>query len=58
LYVYNTKLWAPKVAGIAIEGISGLGSLGTKSHLNVTPMERFRIYYKGEGGGFPKSRPW
>jgi hypothetical protein len=35
-------------------GISGLqlGSLGTKCHLDVAPMERRREYYKGEGGGF------
>jgi hypothetical protein len=30
--------------------------LGEKSHLNVGPMERPRIYYKGEGGGFPQVR--
>ncbi len=36
-------------------GISGLslGSPGTKNHLDVAPMERRRVYYKGEGGGFP-----
>jgi hypothetical protein len=27
---------------------------GTKSHLDVAPVERCRIYYKGEGGGFPQ----
>jgi hypothetical protein len=27
-----------------------------KSHLNVSPMERCRVYYKGEGGGFPQVR--
>jgi hypothetical protein len=27
-----------------------------KSHLNVAPMERCRVYYKGEGGGFPQVR--
>jgi hypothetical protein len=39
-------------------GISGLslGSPGTKSHLDVAPMERRKIYYKGEGGGFPQVR--
>jgi hypothetical protein len=38
-------------------GISGLPfeSLGTKSHLDVAPMESCRVYYKGEGGGFPPS---
>jgi hypothetical protein len=37
-------------------GISGLplGSLGTKNHLDVAPVERHKVYYKGEGGGFPQ----
>jgi hypothetical protein len=36
-------------------GISGIlfGSPKTKSHLDVAPVESYRIYYKGEGGGFP-----
>jgi hypothetical protein len=37
------------------------GSPGTKSHLDVVPMERRRIYYNGEGGkvvAYPKSRLW
>jgi hypothetical protein len=29
-----------------------VGVLGEKSHLDVGPVERCRIYYKGEGGGF------
>jgi hypothetical protein len=39
-------------------GFLGLpfGSLGTKSHVNVAPMESYKIYYKGEGGGFPQVR--
>ncbi len=39
-------------------GISGLplGSPGTKSHLDVAPVERRRVYYKGEGGGFSQVR--
>jgi hypothetical protein len=38
-------------------GIPGLplGSPRTKCHLDVAPMERCRVYYKGEGGGFPPS---
>jgi len=32
------------------------GSLGTKCHLDVSLMERHKIYYKGEGGGFPQVR--
>jgi hypothetical protein len=30
------------------------GTLMTKSHLDVGLMERCRVYYKGEGGGFPQ----
>jgi hypothetical protein len=32
-----------------------LGSPETKRHLDVAPVERCRVYYKGEGGGFPPS---
>jgi hypothetical protein len=48
-------LCAFKVAGVPVVGISGfpLGSPGTKSHLDVAPVEGCRVYYKGEGGGFP-----
>jgi hypothetical protein len=35
---------------------SHLGVLGQKNHLDVGPMERCRIYYKGEGCGFPQVR--
>jgi len=46
--------------GVVTWAILGLplGSPGTKSHLDVGPMERCRVYYKGEGGGFPKSGLW
>ncbi len=39
-------------------GISGrpFGSLETKCHLDMAPMERRREYYSGEGGGFPQVR--
>jgi hypothetical protein len=52
----HIKLWGPKVARVPTLGISGLpfGSLGTKCHLDGAPMERCRVYYKGEGGGFPQ----
>jgi hypothetical protein len=33
-----------------------LGSLGTKSHLNVGFVASHRVYYKGEGCGFPQVR--
>jgi hypothetical protein len=51
----HKKICALKVAKVLVDGISGLpfGSPGTKGHLNVAPVERHRVYYKGEGGGFP-----
>jgi len=54
----HTKLWGPKVAKVLILAISGLplGSLGTKSHLDVGLVERHKVYYKGKGGGFPQVR--
>jgi hypothetical protein len=54
----HRKLCALKVAEIPVVTISGLpfGSPETKSHLNVAYVERHRIYYKGEGGGFPQVR--
>jgi hypothetical protein len=52
------KVMGPKVAGVPSLRISGLplGSPMTKSHLNVAPVERCKVYYKGEGGGFPQVR--
>jgi hypothetical protein len=52
------KLWGSKVAGVLVSGISGLpfGSPGKNSHLDVASMESCRVYYKGEGGGFPQVR--
>jgi hypothetical protein len=44
----HTKLCTPKVARVPF------GSLETKSHLDVAPMERRKVYSKGEGGGFPQ----
>jgi len=54
----HTKLWGPKVTKVPTLAISGLplGSLETKSHLDVSLMERHKIYYKGESGGFPQVR--
>ncbi len=50
------KLWALKVAGDPTLAILGfpLGSPETKCHLDVSLVERRRVYYKGEGGGFPQ----
>jgi len=52
------KLWGSKIARVPTGGISGLplGSPGKKSHLDVASVESCRIYYKGEGGGFPQVR--
>ncbi len=54
------KLWAPKVARIPSLKILGLpfGSPGTKSHLDVAPVERCKVYYKGKVVASPKSRSW
>jgi hypothetical protein len=51
----HKKLCVLKVARVPIVGISGLplGSPETKSHLDVALVESCRIYYMGEGGGFP-----
>jgi hypothetical protein len=50
------KLWGSKVAGVPFGAISGLPlrSPGKNSHLDVASVESCRVYYKGEGGGFPQ----
>jgi hypothetical protein len=50
------KLWAPKVTRIPSLRISvlPLRSPGTKCHLDVALVERHRVYYKRENGGFPQ----
>jgi len=52
------KLWGSKVAGVPTWAILGLPlwSPGPKSHLDVGPVKRCRVYYKREGGGFPQVR--
>jgi hypothetical protein len=52
----HVKLWAPKVAGVLVVGISGLplGSLVTKCHLGASLVAKHRVYYEEEGGGFPQ----
>ncbi len=44
--------------GVLVVGISGfaLGSPRIKTHLDVALVERHKVYYKGEGGGFPQVR--
>jgi len=50
----HTKLYGPKFVKVPTLGISGFpfGSPWTKCHLDVGFVERHKIYYKGEGGGF------
>jgi hypothetical protein len=52
------KLWGSKVTGVPTWVLLGLplGSLGTKSHLDVGSVGNHRIYCKGESGGFPQVR--
>ncbi len=56
----HTKLWASKVVGVLVLGILGIGlpleSPETKWHLGAGPMAKHKVYYKGEGGGFPQVR--
>jgi hypothetical protein len=50
------KLWGSKVPKVPFGAISGLSlkSPGKNSHLDVASVESCRVYYKGEGGGFPQ----
>ncbi len=52
----SKKLWSWKVTRVQIKTISGLllGSLGTKNHSDVGATKRHKVYYMGEGGGFPR----
>jgi hypothetical protein len=52
------KLWGSKIPRVPFGAISGLplGSPGKNSHLDVASVESCRVYYKGEGGGFPQVR--
>jgi hypothetical protein len=52
----HAKLWGPKVSRVSTLGISGLpfGGPRAKCHLDVGLVKRHKIYYKGEGGGFPQ----
>jgi len=51
----HAKLWACKIARVPVVRTSRfpLGSPGTKCHLDVGFVERHKVYYKREGGGFP-----
>jgi len=55
---FRKELRCRKVLGVQIGTISRLllGSPGTKSHSDVGAVERHKIYYMGEGGGFLRVR--
>ncbi len=52
----HAKLWGLKVAKVLTLAISKLpfGSPRTKCHMDVSLVKRYKVYYKGEGGGFPQ----
>jgi len=54
----SKELWACKARGIQTGIVSGLllGSPGTKNHSDVGAAEKHKVYYMGEGGGFPQIR--
>jgi len=54
----HAKLWGPKAARVPTLRISGfpLWSPKTKWHLDASLVARHRVYYKGEGVGFPQVR--
>ncbi len=54
----HMKLCAPKVAESQLWEFrdSHSGVPGQNGHLDVAPVERCKVYYKGKGGGFPQVR--
>jgi hypothetical protein len=52
----HAKLWVPKVATLPTLGISRLplGSPRTKCRLGTGLVARYKVYYMGEGDGFPQ----
>ncbi len=56
--VFSQSYGAPKSreSPLARFRDSRMGVPGEKNHLDVGPVETCRIYYKGEGGGFPQVR--
>jgi len=55
--VCSQNYGAPKsISQLAWFRDSHLGVAGEKSHLDVGSVANHRVYYKGEGGGFPQVR--
>jgi len=55
---YCTSIWGllAKLCGSKVVGVPASAISRKKSHLDVGPVERCRLYYKGEGDGFPQVR--
>ncbi len=55
----HAKLWAPKVMRVLTLAILELPLWipETKCHLDVGLVEKHKVYYKGEGDGFPQVWP-
>ncbi len=50
------KLWPKEGLGVKLPILKlPFGSPETKCHLYVGFVEKHKVYYKGEGGGFPPS---
>jgi len=56
--IFSQSYGGFKVSGVPFGAIPGLPrwSPGKNSHLDVGSVESHRVYYKGEGGGFPQVR--
>jgi len=56
--VWSQSYGAPKLHESQLAQLRDSHSkvLGKKNHLDVGPMERCKVYCKGEGGGFPQVR--
>jgi len=56
--VYSQSYGAPKSWESQVAGFqdSHSGVPGEKNHLDVGSVASHRVYYKGEGGGFPQVR--
>ncbi len=52
----HTKLWGPKVVGIPTLGLTPIWESWDKMSFGCEPRGKHKVYYKGEGGGFPQVR--
>ncbi len=54
--VQNGLAWPIWTSATQVMAKRKVGNLRTKSHLDATPVEWCKVYYMGEGGGFPRVR--